>query len=195
MIRVIDIVFSLIGILVFSPLLLIISVLILLDSPGGVLFKQRRVGKRGKDFILYKFRTMYKDSGKKGLLTVSSNDKKITGIGYFLRKYKLDELPQLINVLKGDMSIVGPRPEVRKYVNFYDEEQKEILNVRPGITDLASLVYFNENDILEDLEEPEKYYIDHIMPHKIELNMKFKNNPSLSNYFRVIFRTLCTIIK
>ena len=195
MIRLADIIFSLLGILALSPLFMIISFLIFLDSPGGIIFKQKRVGKKGCDFNLYKFRTMYQGSEKSGLLTVNPDDKKITKIGYYLRKYKMDELPQLFNVLEGDMSIVGPRPEVRKYVNFYNDRQRETLKVKPGITDMASLVYFDENKLLEDKKEPEKYYIERIMPHKAELNMKFIDNPNLINYFNIIFRTIWKIIK
>jgi lipopolysaccharide/colanic/teichoic acid biosynthesis glycosyltransferase len=162
----------------------------MLDSRGGILFRQKRVGKGNKDFTLYKFRTMNQGAEKKGLLTIGNKEKRITNTGYYLRKYKLDELPQLFNVLKGDMSLVGPRPEVRKYVNIYDESQMQILDIRPGVTDIASLVYFNENEILDSVDDPERYYIEKIIPHKIQLNMQYRNNRRLSNYFQIIFKTL-----
>ncbi len=149
----------------------------------------------GNEFSLYKFRTMYLDSDKKGLLTVGGRDPRITGIGYYLRKYKLDELPQLYNVLIGDMSFVGPRPEVRKYVELYSEEQKRVLSVRPGITDVASIKYRNENEILEKQVDPEKYYIEYIMPDKIELNLKYISDRSFFKDLKVIYRTFWAIVK
>jgi len=141
-----------------------------------------------------KFRSMRTNSDKKIGLTIGSRDSRITRIGYYLRRLKLDELPQLINVLKGEMSLVGPRPEIRKYVNMYTPEQRRVLNVKPGITDYASLEYINENEILGKSSQPEKDYIETIMPAKIELNMKFINDPSLSNYFRILGKTLVTIL-
>ncbi len=195
MIRFFDILFSFMGILILSPIYLIISLLIIFDSPGGVLFRQKRVGKENRDFTLYKFRTMHHGAEKKGLLTLGNKEKRITRVGYFLRKYKLDELPQLFNVLKGDMSFVGPRPEVRKYVDLYTENQKKILGIRPGITDVASLEYFNENELLESADDPEKYYIEEIMPHKLQLNMQYKNNRNLTHYFRIIFKTIAKVLQ
>jgi lipopolysaccharide/colanic/teichoic acid biosynthesis glycosyltransferase len=193
MIRILDILFSLIGIIALSPFFLIISFLIVIDSKGNIIYKQKRVGKNGIDFTLFKFRTMNSDSDKKGLLTVGNNDSRITRCGRFLRKFKLDELPQLINVLIGDMSFVGPRPEVRKYVNLYNANQLGILSVRPGITDLASIHYRNENEILAMYKDPEKAYIEIIMPHKIDLNMKYINSYSLGNYLKIIYLTIIKI--
>jgi lipopolysaccharide/colanic/teichoic acid biosynthesis glycosyltransferase len=167
--------------------------LILIDSKGGIFFTQNRVGKNNKDFKLLKFRTMKNNSEKKGQLTIGSKDTRITKIGYYLRKFKIDEIPQVLNVLKGDMSLVGPRPEVRKYVDKYSDYQKQVLNVKPGITDFASIEYFNENEILSKSENPEETYIQEIMPHKIELNLEFINNPSLKNYFLIISKTLKAI--
>lgn len=155
---------------------------------------QKRVGKGGEDFSLVKFRTMKTNSDKKGLLTVGSRDARITKVGYFLRKYKIDELPQLINVLNGTMSLVGPRPEVRKYVELYNENQKSILNVKPGITDYASIEYFNENDLLAKSDNPEQTYINEVMPAKIELNKKYIDNPTIVADFKIILLTLKKIM-
>jgi len=165
--RLFDIIFALIGLISLSPILVIISLLILLDSKGPVLFNQVRVGLNNKDFKIFKFRTMRLGSDKLGLLTVGDKDPRITRIGYFLRKYKLDEFPQLFNVLIGNMSFVGPRPEVRKYVNLYSKEDLEILNVKPGITDYASIKYRNEVELIKQIDNPEKIYIEEIMPEKI----------------------------
>jgi len=189
-----DILFSVIGILFLLPFFLIIAILIVLDSKGGIFYFQSRVGKEGIDFKLFKFRTMKTDSDKKGLLTVGSKDSRITKIGYFLRKYKIDELPQLINVLNGTMSFVGPRPEVRKYVDMYNEEQQLILQVQPGITDYASLEYFNENDLLAKSDNPEQTYINEVMPAKIELNKKYIANPSLGTDISIILKTIKKIV-
>lgn len=191
--RVFDIVFSLFGIIVLLPFFLIISLFIVLDSKGGIFYFQTRVGKDNVDFKLFKFRTMKTDADKKGLLTVGSKDSRITKIGYFLRKYKIDELPQLINVLNGTMSFVGPRPEVRKYVDLYNKEQQQILQVQPGITDFASLEYFNENDLLAKSDNPEKTYIEEVMPAKIELNKKYIANPSLGTDISIILKTITKI--
>lgn len=192
--RVFDIVFSVLGLIFLLPFFLIISILIVLESKGGVFYLQKRVGKKGKDFNLYKFRTMKTGSDKKGLLTVGSRDARITKVGYFLRKYKIDELPQLINVLLGTMSFVGPRPEVRKYVDLYTENQRNILNVKPGITDYASIEYFNENDLLAKSNNPEQTYINEVMPAKIELNKKYIENPTITEDFKIIFKTIAKIV-
>lgn len=194
MIRLLDILFSFLGLLIWSPVFLILAVLIVLDSKGGVFYRQQRIGIHGRPFLLYKFRSMRANSDKKGLLTVGNRDARITPVGAFLRRSKLDELPQFINVLKGDMSFVGPRPEVEKYTSLYTEEQKKALNVRPGITDLASIVFRNENEILAQQEDPERYYIDHIMPEKIKLNMGFIENPSVGNYLRLLVKTVHTVV-
>ena len=193
--RLFDIFFSLFGILILFPFFLIISLLIIVDSKGGIFYLQSRVGKASKDFKLFKFRTMKTDSDKKGLLTVGSKDSRITKIGYYLRKYKIDELPQLINVLNGTMSFVGPRPEVRKYVDLYNEDQLQILNVQPGITDFASLEYFNENDLLAKSDNPEKTYIEEVIPAKITLNKKYIANPSLGTDVSIILKTIKKIFK
>jgi len=193
MIRFLDILFSLLGLIILLPVFLIVAVLIECSSKGPVFFLQKRVGKGNRDFSLIKFRTMYHDADRKGLLTVGQRDPRITPVGYFLRKYKIDELPQLINVLKGDMSLVGPRPEVRKYVDLYNDEQRQILNFRPGITDLASIKYVNENEILSQAEDPEAYYIQHIMPDKIRLNLEYLRQPTLKKYFSIIFKTFFSI--
>ena len=189
-IRLLDILFSFVGLVLLSPLLLLIALWVKSDSRGPVFFRQIRVGRYGKDFQLFKFRSMRVDADKVGLLTVGGRDPRITGAGYFLRKYKLDELPQLLNVLFGDMSVVGPRPEVRKYVNLYTPEQRQILNVRPGITDMASIEFRNENEILAQSIDPEQTYIQDIMPQKIRLNQVFIKNPTIFNYLRIIFRTV-----
>ena len=192
--RGIDILFSLIGLICLFPFFIFISFFIYITSKGGVFFVQLRVGKNNKDFKLYKFRTMFLNSDSKGLLTVGNNDKRITKLGYYLRKNKLDELPQLINVLNGTMSLVGPRPEVRKYVNLYNSEQKSILDVKPGITDFASILYFNENEILANSVNPEQTYINEIMPIKLELNKQYINEMSLLTDLKIIFKTFIKLI-
>jgi len=167
--------------------------LVLFGSTGGIFYIQTRVGKNGKDFFLFKFRTMHTGSDKKGLLTVGARDSRITRTGFFLRKYKLDELPQLFNVLFGSMSLVGPRPEVRKYVEIYNDEQKKVLGVKPGITDYASIEYVNENEILAKSENPEETYIREIMPDKLQLNLKYIREKSFLTDLKIIFRTLTKI--
>lgn len=188
--RLFDIVAALLGIIILSPLLLIIAVLIVIDSRGGIFYKQTRVGKDMKEFYLFKFRTMFSDSDKKGLLTVGMRDSRITKIGYTLRKYKFDELPQLFNVLNGTMSIVGPRPEVPKYVAMYTNEQKKVLTVRPGITDYASIEYANENAILAKAENPEELYIKEVMPAKLALNEKYIQEMGFATDLKIIFKTI-----
>lgn len=188
--RLFDITASFFGILILSPLLIFIGLWVGLSSKGGVFYKQIRVGKNNKDFKLYKFRSMRVNSDKQGLLTVGSKDSRITKAGYFIRKYKIDELPQLFNVLKGDMSFVGPRPEVRRYVDLYSEEQMKVLSVRPGITDPASIKYRNENDILSSESNPEEYYIQHIMPDKLKINIDYINNRTFIKDIKIIFQTI-----
>lgn len=195
MIRFFDIFFSTLSLIVLSPLFLILAMWIKLDSKGPVFYKQVRVGKDDTDFLLYKFRTMVVDADKKGLITIGGRDPRVTRSGYFLRKYKLDELPQLINVLRGDMSLVGPRPEVRKYVDMYNAEQRKVLSVKPGITDYASIQYIDENEVLAESDDPEKTYVEVIMPEKIRYNMKYIENRSLKEYFNIIFMTLGKIVK
>ena len=193
--RLFDVFLSLLGIIILLPLLIIIYLLIVIESKESGLYLQKRVGKDGVDFILFKFRSMRVGSDKKGFITIGGRDPRLTKIGATLRSLKLDELPQLFNVLLGEMSLVGPRPEVRKYVNMYTPEQKQVLSVRPGITDYASIEYVDENNILEKSSDPEKSYIDKIMPHKISLNMKYINNQSVKEYFKIIFLTFWKIIK
>ena len=191
--RLFNILASLMGLLLLLPFFILISFAIILESKGGIFYKQWRVGKNNQDFQLFKFRSMLENSDKKGLLTVGAKDSRITKVGSFIRKYKLDELPQLFNVLKGDMNLVGPRPEVRKYVDLYTEQQKEVLSVRPGITDYASIEYVNENEILAHSNDPEKTYIEEIMPHKLELNKKYLENPSLFHDLKVMVKTIIRI--
>lgn len=195
MIRLCDIVFSAIGLLLLSPLFLIVYILIRCESKGGGFYCQQRVGKDGRMFDLYKFRSMRTGSDKKGLITVGGHDSRITRMGYFIRKYKIDELPQLWNVLKGDMSLVGPRPEVKKYVDLYTEEQRRVLSVRPGITDYASIEYVDENEILGKAEDPDRVYVEEIMPAKIKLNMRYIENRSLNEYFKIIGLTFINILR
>ena len=195
MIRILDVFFSILGLLLLSPILLIISLIIQLESKGGIFYLQERIGKNGIPFKLFKFRSMAVGSDSKGLLTVGMNDARITKSGQLIRRYKIDELAQLINVLKGEMSLVGPRPEVKKYVDLYTETQQKVLSVKPGMTDLASIEFSNENELLENQENPEKYYIKEIMPKKIELNMMFIENPNLVNYFKLILKTGLKIIR
>ena len=195
MIRFFDIVFSFLGILVLSPLFLVVYIIISLESPGGGFYHQMRVGLNGRMFRLYKFRSMRVGSDSKGLITIGGRDPRITRSGYYIRKYKIDELPQLWNVLKGDMSFVGPRPEVEKYVNLYTPEQRKVLSVRPGITDYASIEYVDENEILSKSQDPDKTYIEEIMPDKIRYNMKYINNRSIVEYFKIIFLTAFKIIR
>jgi lipopolysaccharide/colanic/teichoic acid biosynthesis glycosyltransferase len=195
MIRFFDLLFSLLGILILLPLFVIIYLLIVIESRGGGFYIQKRVGKNNLDFKLWKFRSMRVGSDKKGLITIGKKDPRMTKVGSFIRRFKLDELPQLFNVLKGDMSLVGPRPEVRKYVDLYNSEQRKILNVRPGITDYASIKYVDENIILGSVTDPENVYIKEIMPNKIELNMKYITGQSVREYFRIIFLTFWHIVR
>jgi len=188
--RLFDIITALIGIIILSPFLFIIALLVIIDSHGGILYRQVRVGKDMKEFKLFKFRTMFTDADKKGLLTVGMRDNRITKIGYSLRKYKLDELPQLFNVLIGSMSMVGPRPEVPKYVAMYNDEQKKVLSIKPGITDYASIVYANENEILANAPNPEEVYINKIMPSKLKLNLKYMDEMGLMTDLGIILRTI-----
>lgn len=196
MIRIFDILFSIIGIILFSPLFLVLGFWIKIDSKGPIFFKQKRVGKNNIDFTLYKFRSMFSDADKKGLITIGGRDSRVTNSGYFIRKYKLDELPQLLNVFIGNMSLVGPRPEVRKYVDLYNtNEQRKVLAVKPGITDYASIQYIDENELLSKSDNPEKTYVEDIMPEKIKYNMKYINNKSLREYFKIILLTLRNIVR
>ncbi|MFV9551035.1 sugar transferase [Algibacter sp. PT7-4] len=192
--RLFDVILSLIGIILIFPVCLIISILIKLDSKGSVLFIQSRVGKNNSDFNIYKFRTMKVESNKKGLLTLGNNDARVTKIGYFLRRYKIDEFPQLINIFKGDMSFVGPRPELRYYVNFYNEDDLKILQVRPGITGLASLKYRNEVELLKAAKNPEEYFIKTIIPDKLKYNKEYIKRQSFLFDLKLIGLTIIKVI-
>lgn len=193
--RIFDLFFSFLGILFLLPIYIIIAILIKIDSNGDILYKQERIGKNGIPFYVFKFRTMIPNAFSKGALTVGSRDPRVTNIGFYLRKYKLDELPQLFNVFLGEMSFVGPRPEVKKYTDLYNAEQKKVLSVAPGITDYASIKFRNENDLLSVSDDPEKLYIDQIMPEKLNLNLKYINDNNVFKDIKIIFNTFYTIIK
>jgi len=192
--RIFDVVASGLGLLVLSPFFLLLAVWIKLDSAGPVFYRQVRVGRYNRNFRLFKFRSMRVGSDKKGLITVGGRDPRVTRSGYFIRKYKLDELPQLINVLLGDMSLVGPRPEVRKYVEMYTSEQLHVLDVRPGITDMASIRYRNENELLAEAEDPEAYYIREIMPDKLKINLEYVAKHSFWLDMKLIFKTITEVV-
>lgn len=188
--RAFDVLASGIGLILLSPILLFIAVWIKLDSKGPVFYRQVRVARGNKDFRIFKFRSMYTGADKGSLITIGGHDSRITKSGYFIRKYKLDELPQLINVFIGDMSLVGPRPEVRRYVDLYTKEQLHVLDVRPGITDVASVKYRNENELLGDKENPDEYYRNVIMQDKLKLNLEYIRNRSFIGDIRLIFQTI-----
>lgn len=192
--RLFDIVLSLIVLAVFLPFGLLIAMVIVCDTKGHVFYKQTRVGRHNKDFQLYKFRTMYEDSDHGSLITIGTKDSRITQSGIFLRKYKIDEFPQFLNILKGEMSIVGPRPEVRKYVDLYTPEQMKVLSVRPGLTDYASIRYVDENALLASSDNPEQTYIHEIMPDKLALNLKYIQEQSLWVDIKIILKTFAAII-
>ena len=192
--RFFDITASGIGLILLSPLFLILAFWIKLDSPGPVFFRQVRVGRYNKDFRIFKFRSMRVGSDKGSLVTIGGHDPRITRSGYFIRKFKFDELPQLINVFLGDMSLVGPRPEVRHYVNYWTPEQLHVLDVRPGITDPASIKFRNENELMEKAATPEKYYIEVIMQEKINLYLEYVENHSFWGDIVLIFKTFWVIV-
>lgn len=193
--RLFDILFALLFLLLLAPLLLLMALLVAITSPGGAFFRQVRVGRGGKEFRLLKFRTMRPGSEAKGQITVGGRDPRITGIGYFLRKSKLDELPQLINVLVGDMSIVGPRPEVPKYVALYTPEQRKVLNVRPGITSAASVAYIDENELLGRSDDPERTYVEEVMPAKLALDLIYVKEIGLWTDLRILLRTIGRLLQ
>lgn len=193
--RVFDVMASGLGLLLLSPLFLIIAIWVKADSPGPVFYRQTRVGRGNRDFRLFKFRSMRVGSDKKGLITVGGHDPRVTRSGYYIRKYKLDELPQLINVFTGDMSLVGPRPEVRKYVDLYTPQQLHVLDVRPGITDLASIRYRNENELLEQAADPEQYYREVVMQDKLRINSEYIADRSFFKDIKIIFLTFWAIVK
>ena len=193
--RLFDIVASSLGLVVLSPLFLILAMWIKLDSKGPVFYRQVRVGKNNKDFRIFKFRSMRVGADKGSLVTIGGRDPRITRSGYFIRKFKFDELPQLINVFVGDMSLVGPRPEVRHYVDYWTPEQMHVLDVRPGITDPASIKFRNENELMELAEDPEKYYIEVIMQEKLKLYLEYVQKRSFWGDIGIIFRTFWVIVK
>jgi lipopolysaccharide/colanic/teichoic acid biosynthesis glycosyltransferase len=188
-----DILFSATLILVLLPLGAVVSIWIVLDDFGSPFFVQQRVGLNGKNFGLLKFRSMRKNAESKGQLTVGMKDNRITRSGYFIRKYKIDELPQLVNVFLGEMSVVGPRPEVPKYVLLYNEEQQNVLSIKPGITDFASIEYVRENELLSQSPNPEKTYIEEIMPAKLALNLKYVREQSFLTDMKIILQTVKAI--
>lgn len=191
--RAFDILCSFLGLTVLSPVMLVVSVLVAVTSPGGVFFRQERIGKDGRPFRIFKFRSMRKDNA--GLKITTGNDSRITPVGRFLRKSKIDELPQLINVLVGDMSFVGPRPEVADYVNLYTPYQRQVLLVRPGITGLASIRFRNENDLLTASDDPNRTYVEQIMPRKIDLDLEYIPHASVFYDIKLIFQTFAVVIK
>jgi lipopolysaccharide/colanic/teichoic acid biosynthesis glycosyltransferase len=194
--RIFDLFCSLLGLIILFPIFLMIILIIYLDSRGGPFYNQTRVGRYNRDFKLWKFRSMRINSDKQGLLTIGNNDSRITKVGVYLRKYKLDELPQLFNVLVGNMSLVGPRPEVRKYVDLYTKDQKVVLNLKPGITDMASIKYRDENDILKKYDEPEQAYVRIVMPDKIQINLNYySESQSVSGSVKIIVLTILAIMK
>jgi lipopolysaccharide/colanic/teichoic acid biosynthesis glycosyltransferase len=192
--RLFDLFVSITILLIFLPFGIIIAILIIFGSRGGIFYRQQRVGKDGVEFGLFKFRTMKPNSDKLGQLTVGMRDPRITKIGYFLRKTKMDEFPQFLNVIRGEMSIVGPRPEVREYVDLYTDDQRKILNIKPGITDYASLEYFDENRLLGEAENPRETYIHEIMPAKLLLNEKYLANPTVGHDIQIMWKTFRKMI-
>ncbi len=192
--RIFDILSSLVVLFLLSPIFIVVAIWIVLDSKGGIFYKQSRVGLNQHEFGLYKFRTMRPDSDAVKI-TIGDRDPRVTKVGYFLRKYKLDELPQLINILKGEMSVVGPRPEVKQYVDLYTPAQLRVLTVKPGLSDLATLEYVNESEILAKSDNPEKTYIEEIMPDKLKLNLQYIDNQSFSMDLKIIFKTFARIIR
>jgi lipopolysaccharide/colanic/teichoic acid biosynthesis glycosyltransferase len=195
MIRILDLAISFVFLALFFPILLAISILVRLSSSGGVFYKQVRIGKDGVPFKLYKFRSMRIGSDKLGLLTIGNNDNRITKIGTFLRSTKIDEIPQFFNVLMGNMSIVGPRPEVEKYTSLYTPAQREVLSVLPGITDFASIHFRNENELLANQSDPENYYIQEVIPVKIDLSMRYVRKRNIFNYIKILYLTFIKVLR
>ena len=193
--RLFDVIASGFGLIVLSPLFIILAIWIKLDSKGPVFYRQERVGYKNKDFRIFKFRSMRVGADKGSLVTIGGHDPRVTRSGYFIRKFKFDELPQLINVFLGDMSLVGPRPEVRHYVDYWTPEQMHVLDVRPGITDPASIKFRNENELMEKAEDPEKYYIEVIMQEKIKLYLEYVEKHSFFYDLGLIFKTFWVIVK
>ena len=193
--RLFDLIASGLGLIVLSPLFLIIAIWIKLDSKGPVFYRQVRVGRYNKGFRIFKFRSMRVGADKGSLVTIGGRDPRVTRSGYWIRKFKLDELPQLINVFIGDMSLVGPRPEVRHYVDYWTPEQMHVLDVCPGITDPASIKFRNENELMEQAEDPEKYYIEVIMQEKIKLYLEYVEKHNFFYDLGLIFKTFWVIVK
>lgn len=193
--RLFDLIASGLGLICLSPVFLIVAIWIKCDSKGPVFYRQVRVGRYNRDFRIFKFRSMRIGSDKGSLVTIGGRDPRVTRSGYFIRKFKIDELPQLINVFIGDMSLVGPRPEVRHYVDFWTPEQMHVLDVRPGITDPASIKFRNENELLEQAEDPEKYYIEVVMQEKLKLYLEYVQNASFFYDLKLIFQTFRVIIQ
>ena len=193
--RLFDVVASGVGLLLLSPLFLLVAIWIKLDSPGPVFYRQVRVGRYNRDFRIFKFRSMRVGADKGSLVTIGGRDPRVTRSGYFIRKFKVDELPQLINVFIGDMSLVGPRPEVRHYVDYWTKEQLHVLDVRPGITDPASIKFRNENELLEKADDPEKYYIEVIMQEKLRLYLEYVEHHSFWYDMKLIFQTFWVIVR
>ena len=193
--RLFDVVASGVGLLLLSPLFLLVAIWIKLDSPGPVFYRQVRVGQYNQDFRIFKFRSMRVGADKGSLVTIGGRDPRVTRSGYFIRKFKIDELPQLINVFIGDMSLVGPRPEVRHYVDYWTKEQLRVLDVRPGITDPASIKFRNENELLDKADDPEKYYIEVIMQEKLRLYLEYVENHSFWYDMKLIFQTFWVIVR
>ena len=192
--RLFDCVVSLLILSCFLPFGILIAIAIAVESRGGVFYRQERIGQFGKPFRLWKFRTMRRNADQLGKLTVGMRDPRITRVGLFIRKVKLDEFPQFLNVLSGEMSIVGPRPEVQEYVDEYTAEQRQVLEVKPGITDYASLEYYNENELLGKSDNPRKTYIEEVMPAKIELNKKYIANPTVGHDLKIMWMTFLKIL-
>ncbi|MET3287798.1 UNVERIFIED_CONTAM: lipopolysaccharide/colanic/teichoic acid biosynthesis glycosyltransferase [Brevibacillus sp. OAP136] len=193
--RLVDLCCSIVGLVLFSPLFLVLSIWIKLDSSGPVFFRQKRIGKGGHVFLIYKFRTMIVDAEKQGKQITVGDDRRITRCGTILRKYKLDELPQLINVIRGEMSLVGPRPEVPAYVQLYDDQQRRVFTVSPGLTDEASIKYRHENQLLQVAEDAERTYIEVIMPDKLRINLRYLETASIRKDLGIIFKTLFAVVK
>ena len=192
--RLFDVLVSSVMSVLLSPLLLVLAFSVKFSSKGPVFYMQERIGKNEKPFRIFKFRTMFLDADKKGLLTVGGRDPRVTSVGYFLRKYKLDELPQLFNVVLGEMSLVGPRPEVKRYVEMYSVEQRKVLEVKPGITDYASIEYSNENELLGKADDPEKMYVEEIMPAKLKLNLRYVQEKNFFVDLKIILKTVLKIL-
>jgi lipopolysaccharide/colanic/teichoic acid biosynthesis glycosyltransferase len=193
--RIVDLLFSTVGIIVLFPIVGLVAILVKTDSMGPVFYRQKRVGKNGQLFDLFKFRTMHVDADRLASITIGSRDPRITRVGYILRKYKLDELPQLFNVWRGDMSLVGPRPELKKFVDLYNSEQRKVISIKPGITDLASIRFRNESALLEGKPDPIQFYIEKIMPLKLQLNLEYIQTQSFMLDIKIIFLTIFSIFR